>query len=203
MFEKVPRKTTAIKAIDDSMFIEWARPHLGFGNMRLHFCPITGKLLIDNEQISRERVAEILMSLANDAVLTDNQEIKFIRQRIDVATADGIYKYVTSRYPDDVVYTLDSIKETRDGKYHDLLFIVKPADIKESLPGFYDDKHEGYHLTLRCEKIKDKDGNEIDIKKYMSILNISMQMKEINSITALPVKRAIVMAYWVTDNQLS
>lgn len=200
MFENIPNAASSFKAYDGSLIVDWVLQNCGFGQLRIHTCPITGLTLIDNEQVSRERVIQIMEQLVKTAVLTDNQEIKIKKIRITAEEASAVYDKAIENYPEHTFLELERAVKTKDKKYYDLVFNIKPGIIQSALPDIFDSTQMGYLLTLRCNNPFGDDFSD-DVVNYQNLINIGWKIRKNGGISYLPLVRAILTSYHVENKQ--
>ena len=83
MFEKKrvviesPRGPVEVVGADVSgqLTVNWSATNCGFGQLYLHVDPESGRLMVDNECMSREFVSAVLHKMVLDAVFTDQEEL--------------------------------------------------------------------------------------------------------------------------------
>lgn len=200
MFENIPNTASSFKAFDGSLIVDWMLQKCGFGQLRIHTCPITGLTLIDNEQVSRERVIQIMEQLVKTAVLTDNQEIKIKKIRITTEQASAVYDKAIENYLEHTFLELKRAVKTKDKKYYDLVFAIRSGIIQSALPDIFDGAQMGYLMTLRCKNPFGDDFSD-DVVDYQNLIKVSWKIRENGGISYLPLVRAILTSYHVENKQ--
>lgn len=200
MFENIINAASSFKAFDGSLIVDWALQNCGFGQLRIHTCPITGLTMIDNECVSRERVTQIVEQLVKTAVLTDNQEIKFKKVRITAEEAGAVYNKAIENYPEHTFLELERAVKTKDKKYYDLVFNIKPSVIQSALPDIFDNTQIGYLMTLRCNNPFGDDFSD-DVVDYQNLIEVGWKIRKNGGIGYLPLVRVVLTSYHVEDKQ--
>lgn len=62
--------------LDKGFTIEWSLTGIGIGQFYFYTDPTDGKIHIDNECMSRDKIKQVLCEMVNQAILNDDREVK-------------------------------------------------------------------------------------------------------------------------------